>query len=288
MTEAALLRVEGLCADYRDGAGWRPVLRDVSLTIRAGEVVGLAGESGSGKSTLAALLLGEMRADRRIRAGHVRYGTHDLLAAPPAVLRSLRGRRIGLVPQNAGASLTPTMRIGGLFASMLRHHRADLAARDIRVRVEGLLAGVGIPEPQAALHRFPHQFSGGQQQRLAIALALCCDPDLLVLDEPTTGQDALLRQALLGLLLAIRRERQLAMLLVSHDLATLAQVCDRVAVMAAGAIVEAGPAAELIGQPSHPYTRRLVAALPSLDRPPESWQASPETAAPRADRVVAL
>jgi len=265
MTATDLVRVERLSADYRDGAGWRPVLRDVSLTIRAGEVLGLAGESGSGKSTLAALLLGETMPERRIRAGHVRFGGIDLFAAPRDTVQALRGRRIGFVPQNGGASLTPTMRIGGLLRSLLRHHRPELSSRDVGVRAERVLAEVGIPDPPAALRRFPHQFSGGQQQRIALALALACEPDLLVLDEPTTGQDALIRQAMLALLRAIRRERHLSILFVTHDLATLAQLCDRAAVMYQGEIVETGPALDVIERPSHPYTRKLMAALPRMD-----------------------
>jgi len=269
MTAADLLRVERLSVDYRDGEGWRAVLRDVSLTIAAGEVLGLAGESGSGKSTLAALLLGETRPERRVRSGHVRFREHDLFASPRAVVQSLRGRRIGFVPQNGGAALTPTMRVGRLFFSLLRHHRPDLSAREIRARIERLLGEVGIPEPASAGRRFPHQFSGGQQQRIALALALACEPELLVLDEPTTGQDALLRQALIALLLTVRREHALAMLFVTHDLSTLLQICDRAAVMYAGDIVEIGPARDVIERPRHPYTRALVAALPGLDRPPD-------------------
>jgi len=269
MSADALLRVERLSVDYRDGAAWRPVLRDVSLSIRPGEVLGLAGESGSGKSTLAALLLGETRPERRIQSGRVWFGEHDLFGAPRAIVQSLRGARIGFVPQNGSTSLTPTMRIGGLFSSLLRHHRPDLPSRDIRARIEQLLGEVGIPQP-AAVRQFPHQFSGGQQQRIALALALCCDPDLLVLDEPTTGQDALIRQALIALLLSFRRERALAMLFVTHDLSTLLQICDRAAIMYAGEIVEVGPARDVIERPRHPYTRALVAALPGLDRPPDA------------------
>jgi oligopeptide/dipeptide ABC transporter ATP-binding protein len=184
----------------------------------------------------------------------------DLFRAPPRMLRGLRRKRIALVPQNGGTSLTPTLRIGRLFA--------EAVGRDV-VRAEAALERVGLPDPAAALRRFPHQFSGGQQQRIALALAICREPDLLILDEPTTGQDALTRRGIVALLASLRASSRMAMLYVSHDLATLSEVCDRIAIMYAGEIVEVGAAGQVLNTPRHPYTKALLASVPRLDRAPD-------------------
>jgi peptide/nickel transport system ATP-binding protein len=262
---SGLVEVSGLTAQYRREGAWNTVLREIELAIAPGEALGLAGESGCGKSTLASLLLGERRSERRIAAGSVRLDGVDLFHATPKVLRDLRRRRVALVPQNGGASLTPTMRIGRLFAETLGH---DVA------RAAEFLAQVGLPDPKVALRRYPHQFSGGQQQRIALALAICREPDLLILDEPTTGQDALTRRGIVELLATLRATTRAAMLYVSHDLATLSEVCDRIAVMHAGAIVELSTTTAVLESPQAPYTRKLLAAVPRLDRAPdpEAWK----------------
>jgi peptide/nickel transport system ATP-binding protein len=256
-----LVEVSSLSAEYRRNGAWNSVLRGIDLAIAPGEALGLAGESGCGKSTLASLLLGERRSERRIAAGTVQIDGIDLFKARPRVLRDLRRRRIALVPQSGGTSLTPTMRIGRLFAETL--------GSDIRRAAESL-AQVGLPEPDAALRRYPHEFSGGQQQRIALALAICRAPDLLILDEPTTGQDALTRRGIVELLASLRATTRTAMLYVSHDLATLSEVCDRIAVMYAGQIVERGTTEAVLQSPREAYTRRLLAAVPRLDRPPSA------------------
>ena len=255
-----LVEVSGLTVDYRRNGAWDTVIRDVDLAIAPGEALGLAGESGCGKSTLASLLLGERRSERRVSAGQVRLDGVDLFTARPKPLRDLRRKRLALVPQNGGASLTPTMRIGSLFAEVLGRDTAPAAQ---------VLARVGLPDPKAALRRYPHQFSGGQQQRIALALAICREPDLLILDEPTTGQDALTRRGIVELLASLRASTSMAMLYVSHDLATLSEVCDRIAIMYAGEIVEIGAASAVLEAPRHPYTKALLASVPRLDRPPD-------------------
>jgi len=255
-----LVEVSGLTVDYRRNGAWDTVIRDVDLAIAPGEALGLAGESGCGKSTLASLLLGERRSERRVSAGRVRLGRVDLFQARPKALRALRRQRLALVPQNGGASLTPTMRIGSLFAEVLGRDTA---------RAEQALSLVGLPDPKAALRRYPHQFSGGQQQRIALALAICREPDLLILDEPTTGQDALTRRGIVELLASLRASTRMAMLYVSHDLATLSEVCDRIAIMYAGEIVEIGETASVLDTPRHPYTKALLASVPRLDRAPD-------------------
>lgn len=271
MTIIPLVTVERLQVDYVREGIWRTVIRDLDLVIERGEAIGLAGESGCGKSTLASLLLGEQLPGRRIAGGRILFDGHDLFRTAPAALRSLRGSRIGIVPQNGGTTLTPTRRIGSLFDDVLRTHRPALSASQRADEARIALEQVGIPGPARALGRFPHQFSGGQQQRVSLALALVCNPELLVLDEPTTGQDAVIRRMLIALLREIRQRLGTTILFVSHDLLTLAEICDRINVMSGGHIVESAPAATILSRPTHAYTRRLAAAVPRIDRPPEGW-----------------
>ncbi|WP_413992402.1 ABC transporter ATP-binding protein [Labrys okinawensis] len=262
-----LLQLRAVSADYCLHGGWQSVLRNISLDIEAGESVGLVGESGSGKSTLASLALGERRSDRRIVAGSVLFDGIDLFGADRGTVQRLRGARLAFVPQNSGASLTPTMRVAKLFEETLRRHRPGLNRPATLGAIVTLLSDVGLTDPVAAMARYPHQFSGGQQQRIALALALSCGPNLLVLDEPTTGLDPVIRRAIIGLLKALCRQRGVAMLFVSHDLETVAELCSRVAVMYAGEIVEAGTTASIFSAPRHAYTQALIDALPRLDRP---------------------
>ncbi len=255
--------------DYRAIAGpWVNVVSRVSLTIGPGEILGLAGESGCGKSTIASVVLGERPAGRRVREGRVRVAGTDILQLAPRDLQPLRGRRLALVPQNPSQSLSPGMRIGRQVAEVLEAHGAARGAEAER-RAAGLLAEVGLPDPERLARRLPHQLSGGQQQRVVLAMALACRPALVVLDEPTTGLDVTTQARILELLADLRARHAVAMLYISHDLAALAQVCDRIAVMYAGEIAETAPAADLFARPRHPYTRGLIASVPRLDRPPD-------------------
>ncbi|MGN8119130.1 ABC transporter ATP-binding protein [Labrys sp. 22185] len=272
---APLLQVNSLQVDYRRGSGWQRVLHDVNLHIGVGQMMGLVGESGSGKSTLAALLLGERRDDRRIAAGFISFCDVDLFSAPLSAVSRLRGAKIAYLPQNYGASLTPTMRVGAIFAETLRYHgpRSSSAAR--RETILALLRDVGLVDVETALTRYPHQFSGGQQQRIALALAISCRPRLLVLDEPTTGLDPIIRRSVVTMLRRLCRAHEMAMLFVSHDLATVAELCEAVAVMRAGQIVETGTVRQVFATPRHPYTRSLLEALPRLDRDDTQGSAAP-------------
>ena len=273
MTEtdhAPLIEIENLTVDYRREGGWFNVISDLGLTIKAGETLGLAGESGCGKSTLASLLLGEVRSERRVRDGSVRFDGIDLFALRRQDLQRLRSTRLAFVPQNGGTALTPTSRVGRLFTETLKAWRPGLRETEAADRARHYLGLVGLPDPAGALARYPHQFSGGQQQRITLALALCRGPELLILDEPTTGQDALTRQSLINLLARLRATTRTAMLYVSHDLATLSEISDRIAIMYAGQVVEVGPAAEVLTRPRHPYAEALIASVPRLGTPPDA------------------
>ncbi|MFM9106906.1 MAG: dipeptide ABC transporter ATP-binding protein [Chloroflexota bacterium] len=268
-----LLDVDDLRIGLRgpDGATGRPLLRGVSFAVGPGDAVGVVGESGAGKSTLALALLGDLRDGCVHTGGRVLLDGADLLAASPRDLRSLRGTRIALVPQDAGQSLTPTMRVKALMTEALgsgsgagphavHDHRTD------RARMLDLLEAVHLPAPAHLLDRYPHQLSGGQQQRVAIALALAGAPRVLLLDEPTTGLDVTTQARLLATLRDLRLRTGVSMIVISHDLGAVSALADRVLVMYAGQVAEDGPAAEVLSGPGHPYTRALLAALPRLDR----------------------
>jgi peptide/nickel transport system ATP-binding protein len=263
VTEApALAALDDVSLTYDTGHRRLPALDRVSLTIGRGEVVGLVGESGCGKSTLAYLLLGYVGRGGRVSHGRVRLDGLDLLGLDRRRLGGLRGRRVGLVPQNPSTALSPGMPVGEQVSEVLEAHGMGGTADAVHARVVDLFAAVGLPAPAASVHRYPHQLSGGQQQRVAIAMALACDPDLVVLDEPTTGLDVTTQAQIVALLAELRERRRLSMLYVSHDLALLAQIADRMGVMYAGHLVELAHTADLFSRPAHPYTRALLASMP--------------------------
>ena len=262
---AAQVSVRGLSVSYRDGEEWLEALREVSLDVAEGEVFGLVGESGCGKSTLALTLLGYRHPRAKISGGEVRVEDRDLLALPPSALAALRGRRISFVPQNPTTALNPARRVGDLLVEVLTKHRAAASRGAARRRGRELFAQVGLPEPEYMMKRYPHQLSGGQQQRVCIAMALACNPALVVLDEPTTGLDVTTQEQIIDLLASLRRRLRTTMVYVTHDLAVLAQIADRVGVMYAGSMVEIAPVGTLFREPRHPYTRGLIASVPRLD-----------------------
>lgn len=256
--EQQVLALSGLRVDTPQGD---PIVEDVSLELRRGEILGLVGESGSGKTTTALSLFGYAQSGARFHAGDVVLeGTRlDTLAS----LRSARGRLISYVPQNPGAALNPSLRIRAAIDDMLLEHRGR-ADRNLRARV---LDKVGLPQGQEFQNRFPHQLSGGQQQRVCTAIAIVGEPPMIVLDEPTTGLDVVTQARVLEELLRLRDEEGVAMLYVTHDLAVVAQIADRIAVMYAGRIVEEGPAPTVLTEPRHPYTRGLLTSIPDHRRP---------------------
>ncbi len=248
---------------YRTGAGPLPAVRGVDLDLAAGETLGLAGESGCGKSTLAGALLRLLPQGTTI-TGEVLLEGEDVLAMKPGRLRAVRWSGMAIVFQGALHTLNPVQRIGRQIGEAIELHPTP-GKGPTRKRVAELLELVGLPARRAADH--PHQLSGGQRQRVLIALALACDPKLLVADEPTTALDVMVQAQILRLLATLQAELGLAVLFITHDLSTLAAACRRLAVMYAGRIVEEGPAREVFAAPAHPYTRALAAAFPVIGDP---------------------
>ncbi len=255
--------------DVRDlvirlGESGPDVVSDISFTVPAGEVLGLVGESGSGKTTVALALLGHARRGLSVTAGQVRLDGVDLLRLSPADLRAVRGARVTYVPQDPSAALNPALRIGTQLKEALRVHPG--AVDDVDGRVSEVLREVHLDASPAMLRRYPHELSGGQQQRVALAMAFCCRPSLIVLDEPTTGLDVSTQRHVLDTVRSLCSSYGVAAVYVSHDLAVVGGLVAQVAVMYAGRIVEIGATGRVFPYPLHPYTRGLLAAVPSVDR----------------------
>lgn len=259
------LEIDGLTVRLSDPA-LRPLVHEVTLRVAAGEVVGLVGESGSGKSVTARSALG-LFPSRATVTGSVRVTGVEVVNLGAADLRRVRAERAAMVFQDPSASINPVRRVGDFLTEALRTNRGWPRAR-ARDRAVRLLTDVGIAEPNAALRRYPHEFSGGMLQRVMIAAALAGEPALLLADEPTTALDVGTQAEVLAILLRLQAERGTGLLFVSHDLELAAAICDRIAVMYAGAIVEEQPADRLFRAPRHPYTRGLLAATPRLPSAP--------------------
>ncbi|MFP4275222.1 MAG: ABC transporter ATP-binding protein [Paracoccaceae bacterium] len=254
-----MLRVEGLNVTFPEGQA----VRGAGLVLAPGDRLGIVGESGSGKTLLGLSLLG-MAPEAAQVSGSIRLEDAELVSASERQLRRLRGRRVAMVFQEPLSALNPLRRVGDLIGEPLRVH-LRLSRRAARARALELLEEVGLPEPEARLRQFPHELSGGQRQRVMIALALACDPVLLIADEPTTALDAAVAVRILELLARLSEKRGMGLILISHDLTAIARVTSRLAVMYGGDIVEAGPTAALLEDPQHPYTKGLIAARPRLD-----------------------
>jgi len=275
-----LVSLTGLSVAF-DGA---PALRGIDLSIAKGEAVGLVGESGCGKSVTWLAALGLLPNKARI-SGSVMLDGQELMGAPPAVLEKVRGGRIAMIFQDPASSLNPVHRIGKQITEALALHR-NMVGQAARIEAKRLLDLVGIPDATRRLDAYPHELSGGQNQRVMIAIALAGQPELLVADEPTTALDVTIQAQILELLQSIRRQMGMALVLISHDLGVIAEACERVAVMYAGRIVEEAPVEQLFRSAAHPYTQGLIGALPPMDGPrrrlaaipggvPEPWAMPP-------------
>jgi len=267
-----LLEVRDLVVEFpRRRGGPLRALDGVSLEIGAGEILGVVGESGAGKSLTGAAVIGLLEPPGRIAAGEVRLAGERIDALPPAVLRRIRGRRIGAIFQDPLTSLNPLYTVGRQLVETIRAH-LPLDAAQARDRAIALLRETGIPAPEARIDHYPHQFSGGMRQRVVIALALAAEPQLIIADEPTTALDVSVQAQVIGLLQRLSRQHGAAVLLITHDMGVIAEACDRVAVMYAGRVVEVGPVAAVIHAPSHPYTAGLMGAIPPMDGERERLQ----------------
>ena len=261
---AARLVLSGFSVGYRDRSGTlRQVTADVDLELRPGRILGLVGESGCGKSTTGLSLMGNPASAGVRLAGSVRIDGVDLYGLSSSEVRRLWGRRLAYVSQGAGTALNPLRSIGFQLEEPLRRH-LGCPRGEAQTRATHLLERVGMPDPEEALKRFPHQFSGGQQQRLGLAITTACRPEMLILDEPTSALDVTTQREVNGLIRQLVQEGGAAALYISHDLAMLASLCNELVVMYAGEIVERGPAAEVLSAPRHPYTAALVDAVPSV------------------------
>jgi oligopeptide/dipeptide ABC transporter ATP-binding protein len=282
----SFLDVRGLTVELPTPTGWVRPVNDVSLRIDAGESLGLVGESGSGKTMLALALMGLLPAGARVKgeallskdvneadevkerntSGSGIGARKNLVALNEREWRVVRGGEIAMVFQEPMTSLNPVMRIGVQIEEAIRAHESGFGAGDVEGRAAEALRRAAIPEPEARAEQFPHQLSGGLRQRAMIAMALAAGPRLLIADEPTTALDVTVQKQILDLLDRLRRELKLALLFITHDLGVVAEVADRVAVMYAGRIIEAGPVREVLAAPRHPYTQGLLKASPTLER----------------------
>jgi peptide/nickel transport system ATP-binding protein len=262
----ALLEVQDLRTHFATRAGTLKAVDGVSFTLARGEILGLVGESGSGKSVTGFSLIGLVDPPGRVVGGSIRFDGRELVGLTPGEMRALRGRRIAMVFQDPAATLNPVLTIGAQMTLAVRAHAraTDRAARDLAART---LTRVGIPDAAARLDAYPHEFSGGMRQRVAIATALLHGPDLIIADEPTTALDVSIQAQILAEMKALARETGTALIWISHDLATVSSLADRVMVMYAGRIVESGPVAATLRAPRHPYTHGLLRSLPALATP---------------------
>ena len=258
-----LVAIEHLTVSFAVGGVLHPAVKDLTLALHASEVVGLVGESGSGKSTALLAVMRYLPGNAVVESGRILHGGVDLLRASRETLDDVRGRRIAMIYQDPTTALNPAMTVGAQIAEVLARHLAMEGAR-ARDRTHELLRLVQLDDPPRVAATYPHQLSGGMQQRVMIAMALAGEPDVLLMDEPTTALDVIVQAHVLDLVRTLHRQIRSAIVFVSHNLAAVAQLADRIGVLYAGELMELGPAARVLEQPSHPYTRGLIAAVPRI------------------------
>jgi oligopeptide transport system ATP-binding protein len=260
-----LLSVEGLHVQFSTQRGHVYAVNGVSFEIAPGETLGLVGESGCGKSVTTLAVLGLLARNGRVTAGRAVFEGRDLIGLPDSELRRIRGRDVGMIFQDPMTSLNPVLTIGRQLRETFETH-LGLGKAEALARSADLLDQVGIPSPRARLKDYPHQFSGGMRQRAMIAMALACRPKLLIADEPTTALDVTIQAQILDLLRALVAESDTALILITHDLGVVAGMCERVAVMYGGLLVETGEAEQIFERPRHPYALGLLNSIPRLDQ----------------------
>jgi oligopeptide/dipeptide ABC transporter ATP-binding protein len=258
-----LLDVRGLRTSFHTSDGIVRAVTGIDFHLDRGEVMGLVGESGCGKTVTSLSVVRLIARPGRIEGGEVLFDGVDLLTLPERRMREVRGDRIGMIFQQPTSSLNPVYDVGMQLGEVLELHRS-MKRRAARARAEELLAMVGIPDPRRRLEAFPHELSGGMAQRVMIAMAVACEPELLIADEPTTALDVTIQAQVLDLLRVLQRETNTALLLITHDLGVVAEICDRVAIMYAGEIVEQADVVSLFDNPKHPYTQGLIGSVPVL------------------------
>jgi peptide/nickel transport system ATP-binding protein len=278
-----VLRVEGLRTEFRIGADWYPAVDGISFTLDRNETLALVGESGCGKSITALSIMGLVpQPQGRMSAGRILLEGADLRGLGEEKLERLRGDRMAMIFQEPMTSLNPVMTIGAQVAEALRIHRG-LSRADAEAKALAVIDEVKIPSAKQRFRDYPHQFSGGMRQRVMIAMALACEPTLLLADEPTTALDVTIQAQVLGLLADLKARHGMAMLFITHNLGVVAQIADRVAVMYAGQIVEEAPVREIFAHPAHPYTRALFSAIPRMDQAEQTLAAIPGRVPPLND-----
>ena len=286
MSSAPLLSVEGLTIGFNTEQGRVRVVEDVNFSLAAGKTMGLVGESGCGKSVTAQTIMRLLPSPPSvIEAGRILFDGDDLAAASQKRMQKIRGDRIGMVFQEPMTSLNPTIRIGEQIAEPLMLHRG-LGRREAEAQVLRVLGQVGIGNAERRLQQYPHELSGGLRQRVMIAMAIICNPKLLIADEPTTALDVTIQAQIMELLKALQKELGLAILLITHDLGMVAEMCETIAVMYAGRIAETGPTAEIFAKPRHPYTHGLLNSSPRRAKKGERLPSIPGLVPPPGARGV--
>ena len=265
-----VLEVKDLEVTFDTDSGVVQVLHGVSFKVKKGKTLGLVGESGCGKSVTSMSIMGLLpKPYGQVVGGKILYNNQDLVTLPPHSMYEMRGNAISIIFQDPMTALNPVHSIGKQLTEVLALHRPELKKNDRREYAIRMLEKVKIPMPEKRIDEYPHNLSGGMRQRVMIAMALACKPDVLICDEPTTALDVTVQASILELMIELQHETGMAMLFITHDLGVVAEVCDDVAVMYGGRIVEHADVFELFDHPKHPYTKRLLGLMPSLEHPPK-------------------
>ncbi len=280
----SILSVENLSVSIGAGKNKTDILKDVSFSLAPGKTLGIVGESGCGKSMTALAVMGLLPEGAQA-AGQIVFHSRNLLELSAKDWTSIRGVRIAMIFQEPMTALNPVMTVGNQLGEMLIVHEG-VSRNEARVAAIDLLTQVGIADPEARVDTYPHEMSGGMRQRVMIAMALACRPDILIADEPTTALDVSIESQILDLLLTLQQKHGMALLLISHNLAVISEMSDDVIVMYAGRVVESGPVTQVLGQPRHPYTRGLMSSIPDRNRQRERLPTIPGTVPPLRFRPV--